>query len=246
VSVLLGCAGGGFGPPSAFAVGDRPGSVAVGDFNGDGDPDLAVTNGAADSVSVLLGGAGGGFGPPSAFAVGDWPLSVAVGDFNGDGDPDLAVASNLDDSVSVLLGGAGGGFGPPSMFPVGDAPTSVTVADFDGNDRPDLAVVNTDDRPDLAVRNTDDNNVSVLLNTAPSAIAVDSSAVTFPPQSESTISAMRTVRVFSTNEFPLRVRSVKTAGPASSDYLITGAPIATASSAVSGSACATSPRTRRR
>jgi FG-GAP-like repeat len=54
VSVLLGEAGGGFGAQTMFAVGDAPASVAVGDFNGDGDPDVAVANQLSENVSVLL------------------------------------------------------------------------------------------------------------------------------------------------------------------------------------------------
>jgi predicted nucleotidyltransferase len=79
-------------------------SVAVGDFNGDSDPDLAVANEVSDNVSVLLGDGSGGFGAASNFGVGDGPRSVAVGDFNGDSDPDLAVANFDSDNVSVLLG----------------------------------------------------------------------------------------------------------------------------------------------
>ena len=100
-----------FSAPTSFAAGDEPASVAVGDFNADSDPDLAVANADSDNVSVLLGGAGGGFGAPTSFAAGDEPASVAVGDFNGDADPDLAVANAGSDNVSVLLGGAGGSFG---------------------------------------------------------------------------------------------------------------------------------------
>jgi hypothetical protein len=77
--------------------------VAVGDFDGDSDPDLAVANAFAGSVSVLLGQPGGGFAPKSDFATGPTPVSVAVGDFNGDSDPDLAVANSAADSVSVLI-----------------------------------------------------------------------------------------------------------------------------------------------
>jgi hypothetical protein len=50
-----------FGPAANVATGDGPASVAVGDFNGDGNPDLAVANQLAGTVSVLSGGAGGGF-----------------------------------------------------------------------------------------------------------------------------------------------------------------------------------------
>ena len=43
-----------FSPPTDFTVGVQPESVAVGDFNGDGEQDLAVANGASDNVSILL------------------------------------------------------------------------------------------------------------------------------------------------------------------------------------------------
>ena len=92
-----------FTGPTNFAAGDGPRSVAVGDFDGDSDPDLAVANTFNDNVSVLLGGAGGSFGGPANFAAGAGPLSVAVGDFDGDSDPDLAVANAFSGDVSVLL-----------------------------------------------------------------------------------------------------------------------------------------------
>ena len=52
--MLLGGAGGSFGAKTDFAAGDGPVSVAVGDFNGDSDPDLATANFDSDNVSVLL------------------------------------------------------------------------------------------------------------------------------------------------------------------------------------------------
>ncbi len=89
-----------------FATGSGPSSVAVGDFNGDGKPDLATANGG--TVSVLLnetapGSATAAFAPQQTFATRSFPDSVAVGDFNGDGKPDLAVANQNADTVSVLL-----------------------------------------------------------------------------------------------------------------------------------------------
>ena len=94
-----------------FAAGDRPQSVAVGDFNGDLVQDLAVANWtAAGTVSVLLGNADGSFQAAQQFAAGSFPLSVAVGDFNGDGLPDLAVANSNSNNVSVLLGNGDGSF----------------------------------------------------------------------------------------------------------------------------------------
>ena len=68
--MLLGNGAGGFGAKTDFAVGTNPRSVAVGDFNGDARPDLAVANVSSDTVSVLLGNGAGGFGAKTDFAVG--------------------------------------------------------------------------------------------------------------------------------------------------------------------------------
>ena len=109
-------AGGGFSAPTEFGAGDGPRGIAVGDFNGNGDPDLAVANEFTDDVSVLLGGAGAGFGASTEYDAGLSPSAVAVGDFNGDLDPDLAVANLASDDVSVLLGGTGGTFSGQTRF----------------------------------------------------------------------------------------------------------------------------------
>ena len=80
-----------------MAAGDWPNSIAVGDFNGDGIPDLAVANGpltiSYGTVTILLGNGDGTF--TAAASPGDRrPRIVAVGDFNGDGIPDLAVVND--------------------------------------------------------------------------------------------------------------------------------------------------------
>jgi VCBS repeat-containing protein len=129
-----------FTGPTDFAVGNNPNSVAVGDFNGDGDPDLAVANLFAESVSVLLGGAGGSFSAATNIATGGFPFAVAVGEFNGDGDPDLAVADGFNGFIKVLLGSTGGTFTGPTDFPAGSFPASIAVGDFNGDGDPDLAV----------------------------------------------------------------------------------------------------------
>src|SRR5437868_6515297 len=82
-----------------FATGACPSSVAIGDFNGDGKPDLVVANSSANTVSLLLGTGTGSFGAKTDFTTGDYAYSVAIGDVNGDGKPDLAVADLLANTV---------------------------------------------------------------------------------------------------------------------------------------------------
>jgi hypothetical protein len=80
-------------PRRDFTTGRSPRSVAVGDFNGDGKPDLAVANQGSNNVSVLLGNGDGTFQAARNFAAGSSPSSVAVGDFIGVGRLDLAVGN---------------------------------------------------------------------------------------------------------------------------------------------------------
>jgi hypothetical protein len=147
VEVLLGNGDGAFQTAPNISA-PNVASVAVGDFNRDGIPDLAVANSGNATVSVLLGTGNGTFG--TTFApqqVGPSPGSVAVGDFNRDGIPDLAVASRGNDTVGVWLGNGDGSFQPAPNSPVlvGGLPVSVTVGDFDHNGIPDLAVANRDE-----------------------------------------------------------------------------------------------------
>jgi hypothetical protein len=132
----------GFAPKTDFATGTQPRSVAIGDVNGDGRPDLAVANYISSTVSVLLGTGTGGFGAKTDFATGTQPYSVAIGDVSGDGRPDLAVANAASSTVSVLLGTGAGGFGAKTDFATGTSPRSVAIGDVSGDGRPDLAVAN--------------------------------------------------------------------------------------------------------
>jgi len=59
--VLLGSGDGTFGAKSDYGAGSFPYSLAIGDLNGDGKPDLAVANAGDTTVSVLLGNGDGAF-----------------------------------------------------------------------------------------------------------------------------------------------------------------------------------------
>jgi hypothetical protein len=140
-------------------VGSSPSDVAVGDFNGDDDPDLAVTGSGSDDVTILTGKLGPGFDSAATLAVGDNPSSVIATDLNGDGDPDLVVTNqgapgSETGTASVLLGGSGATFSPAAGSPitVGAEPLAVTSADF-----------NADGAVDLATANGASDNITVLL-----------------------------------------------------------------------------------
>src|SRR3989442_222466 len=106
----------------------NPQSLAVGDLNGDGRPDLAVANPMDNTVSVLLGNGDGTFQAAPTYDIACCRArSVAVGDFNGDGRPDLAVASG--GGVSVLLGNGDGTFQAAQRFGAQPGSWSIAVSD---------------------------------------------------------------------------------------------------------------------
>lgn len=109
---------------SPYAAGKAPGSIVLGDFNGDGIQDLAVTNqnNSNGTVTVLLGNASGGFtsAPGSPFGHGFF-VSPAVGDFNRDGIQDVAVVDAVTGNIMVLLGSVSAGLNLGKDISVGSA-----------------------------------------------------------------------------------------------------------------------------
>jgi hypothetical protein len=161
LSVLLGNGNGSFQPAvttnvqnSGLAQGNAE-SLAVGDFNGDGLPDVALnTSGspANPAVEVLLGKGDGSFQPNHLILpVGQTPFSVAAGDFDGNGALDL-VTANSNGTLSLLLNNGGGSFRPRTDLAVGGVPRAVAVGDFNG-----------DGRLDVVTAQQLSNTVSVLL-----------------------------------------------------------------------------------
>src|SRR5262249_25415331 len=108
-SILLGNGDGSFQAPRYPTAGGGAVFVAVGDFNSDGQLDLAVASSPQNQVSVLLGNGDGTFRLPRNMSL-SGPSSIAVGDFNGDGWLDLAVVSGVTGNVSVFLGNGDGSF----------------------------------------------------------------------------------------------------------------------------------------
>ena len=156
--VLLGNGAGGLFGPIPYGTNRNARAVAVGDFTGDGIPDLVVAGDAyrlADAgVDIVTGRGDGTFDSPIAYSAnGNMHTGVAVADFNGDGKLD-AVTSDADTgTVSELLGNGNGILTYAGAFAVGSSPSAVVVGDFNG-----------DGRADVATANAGSNTVSLLLN----------------------------------------------------------------------------------
>ncbi len=152
VAVQLGKADGTFNGPVSYQVGNGPISAFVGDFNGDGNPDIAVANRLGKTVSILLGNGNGTFRPPVDYPAGTAPLeylnSVTGGDFTGDGKLDLIVAE--DQGIKFLKGHEDGTFEAPVLIGSFRPAAQISVGDINADGKLDL-VVAYDPNPEIAV-----------------------------------------------------------------------------------------------
>lgn len=136
--------GGGFGAAQTYAVGYQPYFVASGDINGDGYPDLVVsnttTNNKVGSISVLLNNRNGTFAQAVSYPTGWLPYQVAVGDLNGDGYADVVVAEYGASTAQIFWGSKSGTLTEGPGLPTGINPIGVAIADFAHNGQPDVVV----------------------------------------------------------------------------------------------------------
>jgi len=151
-----------FIPAGVYDTGVNPYKVAIADFNGDGRPDIVVSNTSfqANSVSVFYNTTptGGFFSvlPGKQFPTQAAPRGVTSADINMDGKVDIVVTCQsgfltILKNISTInnLDFVSSYFNLPS----GSAPEAAVIADFDG-----------DQKPDIATSNNSSNNISILKN----------------------------------------------------------------------------------
>jgi hypothetical protein len=134
--------GEGLRPYATVATGDRPRSIALGDFDGDGLQDIAVAEDLDGTVSVALRALPGGFLPRVTTTAGGSPVALAPGRFDGDPFLDLAVLDESGDRLVLLFGDGTGAFTPSrtKVFATLRRPLRLRVADLDAGGGDDVVV----------------------------------------------------------------------------------------------------------
>lgn len=132
-------------PRKDYPVGHTPSAIAVGDFKGGGNLDLAVANEGDSTVSLLLGNGDGTFQTQTTVPTGIGPDAIVSADFNRDGKQDLAVANFTDNTISILLGNGDGTFATGTTVTGVKSPVAMLSVDFNSDGIPDLAVLDQTD-----------------------------------------------------------------------------------------------------
>jgi uncharacterized protein YjdB len=174
-----------------FTAGTSPFSVAIGDIDGDGKPDMVSANSGANSISVFRNTSAtgsitsGSFAAKVDFTTGASPYSVAIGDLDNDGKLDIVVPNNTSSpaTVSVFRNTATSGVINTSSlaakvdFVVGVGPKAVAIGDLDRDGRADIAVANNGASTISILRNT---SASGAINSGSFAAKVDFTSGSHP------------------------------------------------------------------
>ncbi|HEY2383297.1 MAG TPA: FG-GAP-like repeat-containing protein [Terriglobia bacterium] len=166
VTVFIGKGDGTFQTGVAYGTGSTgpvSRSVAIGDFNSDGIPDLAAANGTAGTIGILLGNGNGSFQTAIPVNAGN-PNHLVIADMNGDGKEDvIATSQSAPNAVGILLSNGNGTFQPYQSYNTnqgGSGTRGLSIADFNG-----------DGRPDIVAANWTSNIASVMVNNGAGALA---------------------------------------------------------------------------
>jgi hypothetical protein len=196
VAILLGKGDGTFTSQPDFQLGAKtlynPYYAAIGDLNGDGIPDLAVTIedqvNFHQGIAVAFGNGDGTFQAPTLVSstvqnpLQDVPLPgyIHVADLNKDGVPDLVYSNSQFSTVGVLYGAGSGAFYDPIEFPADRWAWGLALVDYNGDGATDVVV---------SGNSLDFSGVAVLFNTGGNKTTLTSSANPSSPGAAVTLTA---------------------------------------------------------
>lgn len=174
-----------FAPEQHYDAPNYAQGIAIGDLDGDGKPEIAVTSNQSNLVSIYRNTSTPGaisFASPISLPTGNAPQSVAIGDLNGDGKAELVVTDYYGPAVSVYRNTSTSGnisFDPKSDFPTGTQPYHIAIGDLDGDGSPDLLTGNANAGTVSVLRNSSaagtiafDAKVDLPTGTTPYGIAI--------------------------------------------------------------------------
>lgn len=154
-----------FAPRIDYSLGGYS-ALGVGDIDGDGKPDIVVSNSNTKMISILknistIGNiSSSSFAPKVDFAAGNYPSRISIADMDGDGKPDIVVSNENTGSVSIFKNTATQGIVNTASlaakvdYTVGGDPRYVTLVDFDGDGKRDIVTKSASTGSFCILRNT--------------------------------------------------------------------------------------------
>lgn len=163
-----------FGPAKHFSAGLTPKAMAIADFFGNGNLDIALAG--VSGIRVLPGYGDGDFGPTVPTATAFQPTAIAAGDFDGDGAMDLAATDGTTGKIYFFRGTGDGTFSAPRGIATATNPVALAIGDFNGDGIADLAVADQVGNTVLILLGHGDGTfaapVKIQAGVAPAALAV--------------------------------------------------------------------------
>ena len=148
IDVLLGFGNGPFRAHMSLFTGydSLPYALGLGDFNEDGQLDIATVNYGTDNIGLFFGYGDGTFHSQTTLNTdaNSGPYSMAIFDLNNDTHLDIAVVYLNTDYVGLLYGYGNGSFVESKLYSIySDSKTiSIAIADFNNDNKPDIIILN--------------------------------------------------------------------------------------------------------
>lgn len=145
-------------PDQTIPLGDTPMMGTTGDFDADGDMDVAIPLRFDNAVAILFNDLTGTLAAPERIDLDAGPLHLVAFDAEGDGDLDLLACNPAVATLTLLTNDGSGRFAPSSSWDAGERPTGSAPGDFDGDGDPELVVVDIEAHHAILFLNDGDGN----------------------------------------------------------------------------------------